>query len=229
MFKRHDLAWLTDAGWRASRDSVAPKYHPALERWQRSGWPAVVRRTDPDAMPNQVCLGIALPPDSVTRQKIRISLRAPISETSRTMPPLAIDAIIATAPAPWRHQLQLLAGQAVQRGLVFKVYGSIAWQALTAVSYVTASSDIDMLFSPTTRTQLEDGLALLEHHAGILPLDGETLFPSGQAVAWKEWVQAIRCGINSRVLVKENSSVHLTTTSALLASLGNIEAISCAG
>lgn len=179
-------------------------------------------------MPNQVCLGIALPPDFTTRRKTRISLRAPISEISRIVPPLAIDAIIATAPAPWQRQLKLLAAQAARHDLTFDVYGSVAWQALTAVSYVRASSDIDILFSPTTCSQLEDGLALLEHYAGYLPLDGEILFPSGQAVAWKEWVQAIRCGINSRVLVKENFGVRLTTASALAASLENIGTTSCA-
>ena len=237
MFARHNLVWLSAQGWQScrnsSRDSVAPSSHAALERWQQADWPAIVRRgdvdvaadTDADTAEHQVCLGIALPPDPLSGHKVRIALRAPAAEVRQMRGPLAIDAVIASAPAHWRDALHLLALEVARHDLAFGVYGSVALQALTGESYVSASSDIDLLFSPKTQPQLEVGVALLQRYAKTLPLDGEILFPSGQAVAWKEWVQA--SGNRSRVLVKGNRGVQLTTMAALLASFVTSEHTAC--
>jgi phosphoribosyl-dephospho-CoA transferase len=46
-----------------------------------------------------------------------------------------------------------------------------------------------------------------------LPLDGEIVFPSGDAVAWKEWAGA------ERVLVKRASAVRLAPVAELLSTL----------
>lgn len=228
MFARHNLLWLSAAGWRAGRNSVTPTLQPVLKRWQRTGWPAIVRRMESGTEPDQVCLGIALPPDPVTRHKVRIAFHAPVSEISRSSRPLALSAAIASTPPRWRHPMGLLAAEIGQHDLTFEVYGSLALQALTATSYVTEQSDIDILFSPTTRRQLETGVALLQQYAKHLPLDGEIRFPSGQAVAWKEWAQALHDCDHSRVLVKESLGVRLVTTSALMASLTIPEAAPCA-
>lgn len=228
MFARHSLAWLTGAGWEASRNNVEPALHLTLERWQRADWPTIVRRTEPGTESNHICLGIALPPDPVTRHKKRIAIHAPVTEISRSSRPLAIGAAVGSAPARWQGTLGLLATEATRQGLVFEVYGSVALQALTGNSYITESSDIDILFSPLTRPQLESGIALLQQYAALLPLDGEILFPLGQGVAWKEWVQARHGGSNSRVLVKETLGVHLSDTSVLMASLPTSETVPCA-
>jgi phosphoribosyl-dephospho-CoA transferase len=101
----------------------------------------------------------------------------------------------------------------------FYVYGSAALQALTGMEYVTASSDIDLLFEPATQAELDDGLMLLGAYALSLPLDGEVIFPGGAAVAWKEWMAATGAPGNPRVLVKENQHVRLRTTADLLRNL----------
>ncbi|NMM26760.1 MAG: malonate decarboxylase holo-[acyl-carrier-protein] synthase [Glaciimonas sp.] len=233
MFARHSLVWLSAQGWQScrnsSRDSVAPSSHAALERWQQADWPAIVRRVDADVdadtAEHQVCLGIALPPDPLTGHKARIALRAPQAEVRQIRGPLAIDAVIAAAPAHWRDALQVLATQVARHDLAFGVYGSVALQALTGASYVSASSDIDLLFSPQTQPQLEAGVALLQRYAKTLPLDGEIVFPSGQAVAWKEWAQANEN--RPRLLVKSNRGVQLTTMAALLASFVTPEHTAC--
>jgi phosphoribosyl-dephospho-CoA transferase len=74
-------------------------------------------------------------------------------------------------------------------------------------------SDIDLLFFPANRNALDAGLALLERYSAVLPLDGEIVFPSGDAVAWKEWLNA------DRVMVKDAVTVRLAPTAALLATL----------
>lgn len=235
MFARHSLVWLSAQGWQScrnsSRDSVAPSSHAALDRWQQADWPAIVRRadadTDADTAEHQICLGIALPPDPLSGHKVRIALRAPVAEVRQIRSPLAIDAVLASAPAHWRDALHLLALEIARHDLAFGVYGSVALQALTGASYVSASSDIDLLFSPKTRTQLEAGVALLQRYAQNLPLDGEILFPSGQAVAWKEWVQANGSSHRPRVLVKGNCGVQLSTKAALLASFVAPEYTAC--
>ena len=61
------------------------------------------------------------------------------------------------------------------------------------------------------------GLALLERHAATLPLDGEIVFPSGAAVAWKEWLSASRN--EARVLVKDAGAVRLAPMAELLMTL----------
>ena len=90
-------------------------------------------------------------------------------------------------------------------------------QALTGLLYVTPASDIDLLFHPTCRRQLDDGVALLARHAEELPLDGEIVFPGGQAVSWKEWRMAI--ANPAKVIVKELHGVRLVDTASLLSTL----------
>ncbi|MBI3229840.1 MAG: phosphoribosyl-dephospho-CoA transferase, partial [Burkholderiales bacterium] len=112
-------------------------------------------------------------------------------------------------------------------GLELRVYGSWSWQALTCLPYVRASSDIDLLFTPKNSAQLQAGLALLQRHARLLPLDGEVIFPQQQAVAWREWLNA---SVDAHVLVKSCTSVSLQTRAVLLASFATREqdANSCA-
>jgi phosphoribosyl-dephospho-CoA transferase len=119
------------------------------------------------------------------------------------------------APSPWPD---LLTGLARDAGsLPLRVYGSLAMQALTGLPYVTGRSDIDLLAYPATGRQLHAALALLSRYATCLPLDGELIFPSGQAVSWKEWLQT---KLNqSRVLVKGAHAVHLADPQTLLATL----------
>jgi phosphoribosyl-dephospho-CoA transferase len=101
--------------------------------------------------------------------------------------------------------------------LSVRVFGSVAMQALTGLQYVTATSDVDVLFEPASRAALEDGLALLSRHAAVLPLDGEIVFPGGAAVSWKEWRMAM--AHPAKVLVKDLRSVRLADTASLLARL----------
>jgi phosphoribosyl-dephospho-CoA transferase len=117
--------------------------------------------------------------------------------------PLALERVIAAAPATWQDGLARLNEAA--RGLSIKVYGSLALQAITGLSYVRPASDIDLLFAPRTTAELRAGLDLLQSHAAGLPLDGELVFPSGVAVAWREWLQAG----TRRMLVKDRSAARL--------------------
>lgn len=210
MHKRHELAWLTAQGWQAARASCH-QHAATLQRWEDEGWPCVVRRQDTGADPlRELCLGIALPPGGAGI-KTRIALRADLSDVARRSAPLALADVRAALPPAWLRGFALLEGLAA--GLDLRVYGSLAWQALTGLPCVRPTSDIDLLLEVRSEVQLNAGVGLLGA-AHRLPLDGEILFPGGQAVALKEWA-----GADERVLVKHDSGVRLEKRTTLLATL----------
>jgi phosphoribosyl-dephospho-CoA transferase len=209
MHWRHDLVWLTADGWNAA---LLPE---EARQWPAKGWPAVARRQDADADADTVCLGIALPPSPPDGAKRRVGLRVPLSAVLCTERPLLLCDAVAAAPPAWADGLVALLSDAA--GLTLRVYGSLAQQAITGACCVSARSDIDLLFYPTTQWQLDAGLALLQKHGAHLPLDGEIMFPNGTAVAWREWLLAV--ANDAHVLVKEMSGVRLAPPNSLLASL----------
>jgi phosphoribosyl-dephospho-CoA transferase len=214
MFSRHELAWLTGAGWEAALARALPGQHAAIEQWRREDWPAIVRRADAGLARGQVSLGIALPP-AADGSKGRVALNAQVAEIARRTPALALADAAMAAPARWRALLDELVAES--DGLAIQVYGSLAMQAVTGRDYLTPGSDIDLLFSPASHHALGAGIELLAKYAAVLPLDGEIVFPSGAAVAWKEWLDA-ECD-HARVLVKDAAAVRLATTAHLLATL----------
>jgi hypothetical protein len=90
MFARHSLVWLSERGWKTARESLPQSFHAPLDQWRRADWPAIVHRADIDMPDQHVCLGVALPPDSKDGSKMRIPLRAPISDVIKSLPPLSV-------------------------------------------------------------------------------------------------------------------------------------------
>ncbi|MCU6434499.1 malonate decarboxylase holo-[acyl-carrier-protein] synthase [Undibacterium sp. Jales W-56] len=214
MYSRHDLVWLSNNGWQQARSTARPEHRHALNLWQQQNWPLIVRRHDADAAADVICLGLALPPDSIDGRKQRIALRVARQLIAKSTPALRLTDIIHAAPVRWQHHLGALA--LASAGLDLRAFGSVALQHLTGQSYVTASSDIDLLFYPKNPAELERGLPLLASFSAHLPLDGEIVFPNDQAVSWKEWQMAT--SPQSRVLVKAMGTVNLVSTASLLAS-----------
>jgi phosphoribosyl-dephospho-CoA transferase len=224
---RHHLVWLSAQGWEQARATLAAAQAALCVRWQQADWPVLVRRQDADAADTDLCLGLAAPPDALRDgAKVRIALRVACTSVSATRAPLGLRddlaALLAAAWPDWRAGLQQLA--AAQQELAFSVIGSLAMQALTGLPYLRPGSDIDVLFYPRSPAELARGVALLHAHAALLPLDGEMIFPSGQAVAWKEWWQVWQgrhcsSGAQGQVLVKDRTGVYLSPVAQLLAGL----------
>jgi phosphoribosyl-dephospho-CoA transferase len=209
--ERHTLVWLTADGWHAAIAAALPEHQAAMAQWQSADWPIVVRRLDAEASADEVCLGLPLPPDA-TGLKVRIPLRVPAAHIARTTNAIPLQSALPAA-GDWRANLAALCEEAP--GL--RIFGSLAMQTLTGLRYVSPSSDVDLLFHPTSQQQLEYGVALLARHAERLPLDGEIVFPGGAAVSWKEWRMAM--AHPAKVMVKELRSVRLADTASLLATL----------
>ncbi|MDB5792825.1 MAG: mdcG [Massilia sp.] len=217
MFSRHDLVWLSARGWDHAGAGLPPAGRAAVAAWGARGWPAVVTRPPASLAPGQLALGIALPP-CPDGSKPRIAIAADALDIVRATPAMALAAAAGAAPAAWRTALAALDQQAAAIGLVLRVYGSLALQAVTGQAYLRAGSDIDLLLQPATRAGYRRALALLADHARGLPLDGECVFGDGCAVAWKELAACTDDG--ARVLAKSLHGVALVTVGSLLASLG---------
>ncbi|MEB0136785.1 malonate decarboxylase holo-[acyl-carrier-protein] synthase [Actimicrobium sp. CCC2.4] len=212
MLSRHSLLTLSAAGWASARAQVEARHHAAVERWCAADWPVIVRRHEVDCPTGQVCVGLALPPEPESGIKYRLPLRIAINEVTRSRPPLTLAEVRFVLPPAWQAALPAAA-------MPLAVFGSAALQAITGLPYLRESSDLDILLQPTTPAALADGLALLTQVGTLLPLDGEIVFPSGAAVAWKEWRAASGQGAAMRVLAKHNEGVVLVRVDALLANL----------
>ena len=221
---RHNLAWLTASGWEAVQAATVQQPVPvrdALARWHSAGWPLVVRRAEPEQPAGTIAVGIPLPPHADTGVKIRVAAIVAPQHIERMEPPLLLASALKSVLPQWRAALLALQMEAMDALPPLRVYGSLAWQSLTGMTYLRNTSDIDLLFSPASRDQLALGIALLARHATALPLDGEVIFPSGAAVAWKEWRDVVGTGAVSasgRVLAKYADCIALTDCAALLAS-----------
>lgn len=220
MLARHSLVWLHPTGWQALEASAPPEVRDAIAQWRHAGWPLVGRRQDADAAQDECCLGLALPPDAATGFKRRIGLRARRDHVDKVSAPMALADALKNAPLSWRQELVQLDAHARAAGIVLRVFGSLALQALTGRTYLRPASDIDLLFSPADGPQLDAGVSLLSAAAARLPLDGEIVFAGEEAVAWKEWAAARAAEGTMRVLSKSPQGVRLAAMRELRASLG---------
>ncbi|MDB5824688.1 MAG: putative phosphoribosyl-dephospho-CoA transferase [Herminiimonas sp.] len=205
MLARHNLVWLSEAGWETAGYGRPELEQKAMRRWRDNAWPAVARRAERSEGSNAdtgdddssdsaetAWLALSLPPDPVSGSKPRVGFHVARGHVLRVSAPLMLNLALNAAPSAWQSELQALDAEATAMGLRFHAFGSLAWQAITGLQHLGPRSDIDLLWYPRTRHELDAGLNLLSSHAEALPLDGEIIFPDGNGVAWKEWVKAER-------------------------------------
>lgn len=182
-FHRHDWVWLhSDWLHHALSHSDAGLIH----EWVRHERPFVVaRKADTDPV-GCLRLGLALP------GKKRIGFTVTPDAVARHQGPPDLKSIANTAPPHWRRGLTLLESALERLGLAGGAYGSAAWQFFaqgSGLTYLTDTSDIDLLVHPANWSQAESVLDVLHQHDRLCPtprLDGEIISPDGVAVAWRE-------------------------------------------
>jgi len=182
--------------------------------WVATDRPLVVARQPDNIAADTIAVGLALPP---AQGKRRIALSVTSQEISRHSQPLLLADALVHAPMEWQSALAELDAAATGIDLELRVFGSLAWQALSGLPYLTPQSDIDLIWHAQSHTQLQQGVALLarwEQESG-LRADGEVLFGKNSAVSWREWA-TLKSGDNQRVLVKRERSAELVTTRELL-------------
>jgi phosphoribosyl-dephospho-CoA transferase len=186
-----------------------------IAEWLAADRPLVVARQPCVNMPSDtIAVGLALTP---AQGKRRIALVVSKSDIACYSLPLQLSNAIASAPVEWQPALSELDVAAQDIDIDLRVFGSLAWQALSGLPYMTLQSDIDLLWHPLSNKQLQQGIALLQRweQASGLRADGEVLFGGNSAVSWREWA-TLKTGAAQRVLVKRTSSAELVEAGELL-------------
>ena len=97
-----------------------------------------------------------------------------------------------------------------------RVFGALLWEHATGLSYLTAQSDLDLLWSISDERSaalLVEGLLRLDA-GGPIRLDGELELPDGAAVNWRELAQSV-ANQGDELLVKTMDGVEVRTKAGL--------------
>jgi phosphoribosyl-dephospho-CoA transferase len=219
MWRRHDLLHAAPDVW-ASVLAVCPPLAdlPLLGEWADRGWPVIVRRRGEADNRHLVPVGVPLPPAAGKR---RIALLIPPEGVlQRSRPPL-LDATASAADPNWRSTIDALVALGARSGVEPATFGSLLWQHLTGLAYLTPHSDLDVLWPIPANFDVHSlicGIAQVQRDAP-LRIDGEIIFPDGSAVNWRELWDAHQAADGATVLAKTMESVQLLDV-ASLASVG---------
>jgi phosphoribosyl-dephospho-CoA transferase len=213
---RNQLVWLDPQGWAQVQVHVwDAEAQTILAHWQRHRLPLVVCRQRVDIESDQVCLGLPAPLQW-SRRRLTLTVRLDQVTAIGVFPSLHQVAQV----NPWGPAALELDGKLTQLGVTAQVYGSHGWQLLTHMSYLHDASDIDVTVDvPDVETACRVATLLAAAESGPR-LDGEIVFPDGQAVAWRE-LQRLLAGRTAQVLLKGKQSIRLATR-AELQKLGNV-------
>lgn len=200
---RHSMVKASVSAWTA----VMNRYpelasEPIVAGWIHAGRPLIVRRPACSDVVGMIPLGLPLPP-SHGKRRIAVSLAA-ADIVASAPPPLLADAA-AAAPAHWRETID----QLLQLLPETRTFGSLAWQHLTGLPYLTERSDLDLLW-PLSSATLPSDIAGIAKQAPMR-LDGEITGPAG-GVQWRELTGADE----DEVIVKSTTGVTNTTRAAFL-------------
>jgi len=208
--QRHDLVWLDPAG---DLDSYAvnPAYASLVREWITRKNPLVVARQQRLETPEEpsILLGFTMAPP-LTRQ--RVSLQAPLRMVTRHTGPMELPETLPYAPE-WRETLLQLIEISEGIGVKVCVYGALSWQSATACTYLTDSSDIDLLFycnEIDTARRLCRALAVFRDTGPRL--DGEIISNSGWGTAWREFDKASHSDAAAILLAKSLYKVQLMSS-----------------
>jgi phosphoribosyl-dephospho-CoA transferase len=206
LLRRHTLVWLPDdSGWKAQSPALTAR----LRAWFAAGHPAIVARRPHDASAEVLHLGVPLPPEE---GKQRIALTALRAAVLRRAPLPKLAAVISVAPADWQPALLALQQEAARLDHAPCVFGALAWQALTGLSYVHARSDVDLLWEIESLAQADAIAARLQRWEARFGLraDGELRLRNGLAFSWREYASNA-----ARLLVKTDDDAQLVTRTQL--------------
>ena len=203
VMRRHDLAIVRASAWRSlvhAREDLAAL--PLVAGWVDNGWPLIGRR----ALPGErggVTLGLPLPPFAGKR---RLSFVMHQEDILRTAPPPPLSLVSGWAPLPWRPTMDRIVALSSRHSVEARLFGSLAWHALTGLNYLTDRSDLDLLLQVNADTDIRGFVTELAHIENLAPmrLDGELIRRDGAAVNWRE----IHTGA-SEILVKSPKQTEL--------------------
>jgi len=213
---RHRLVRVARDAWEACVASRADLCDDPLVRdWGARGWPLVVRRMGPcDARGAGVPLGLPLPPSAGKR---RIGVTVPADAIESVEPPPTLASLRNIAPVKWHTTIDALDAVARRHGVGCHAFGSLAWQGLTGLRYLSDESDLDILFDLPTASDVSVALAALLADVAAcdavapMRIDGEVIRMDGAGVNWRELHARV-----DDVVVKTASNVVLASPRAFV-------------
>ncbi len=182
-FERHRLVYVDPARW----DEILATYPtlravPTVVDWVAAGHPLIARRPVCEDMAGLVPLGLPLPP-SLGKQRLAVAV--PVDAILSDAPPPLLAEAKRTAPPAWRDTIAAL----VALDSETRCFGSLAWSYLTGLSYLSETSDLDLVWQASTASdaaRLAAALVRIDAEAPMR-LDGEIVTPTGLAVQWREF------------------------------------------
>jgi phosphoribosyl-dephospho-CoA transferase len=214
-WRRHDLLQVAPDVWAsalAHRPSVADL--PLLQGWADRAWPVIVRRRADTENPDLVPVGVPLPPAAGKR---RVALVLPPEGVLQHSPPPLLRAAARVADPGWRSTIASLLTLGAGTGVEPSAFGSLLWQHRTGLIYLSADSDLDVLWPLPAGfdvLSLVFGIAEIQLDAPMR-IDGEVIFPDGSAVNWRELWNAHRASDQGIVLAKTIEGVRLLDIASL--------------
>lgn len=201
---RNQLVWIDAPAWAQIEDRAwDAQAQEILAHWRTNRLPLVVCRQRAEILGDQICLGLPAPPQWSRR---RLALTVNLNEITVCG---VFPSFLQVAQANHWGQAALDLSDALStQGVQTLVYGSHGWQFLTELPYLHAQSDIDLSLRVTDFETASQVAHLLDAAQLHLRIDGEVVFPAGQAIAWRE-VQKLLTGQTSQVMVKDRHRIRL--------------------
>ena len=217
-WQRHDLLRIAPDAW-ASALAARPAFAalPLLTNWVMQEWPVIVRRRMEGDDPALVPVGVPLPPAA---GKLRIALSVPQQAVIAHSKALALQSAAGAADRAWQPTISRLVALGARHGINPATFGSLMWQHLTGLAYLSAQSDLDLLWPVSADCELPSllaGIADAEREA-LFRIDGEIVFADGSAVNWRELHHALSQQRRAEVLVKSIDGVRLVNVAQLTGS-----------
>jgi phosphoribosyl-dephospho-CoA transferase len=206
-WRRHDLLHVAPDVWAsalAHRPALADL--PLLEQWTDRKWPVIVRRRAQGEDPGLVPVGVPLPPAA---GKCRVALVLPPGGIlQRSSPPL-LRATAEVANSGWQSTIASLLALGTRTGAEPLAFGSLLWEHLTGLAYLSPQSDLDVLWplpADFDVRSLVAGIAKVQRDAPFR-IDGEVIFPDGSAVNWRELWTAHRTPYSGEQWAEDRATV----------------------
>jgi phosphoribosyl-dephospho-CoA transferase len=203
---RNQLVWIDTQAWqRIEAREWDAQARDILAHWRGHGLPLVVCRQRDEATGDEICVGLPAP-SAWCRRRLALRVRPDHIKVTGVFPTL----LQVARSNRWGRPGLDLALALSACGAEARVYGSHGWQFLTGLSYLHVASDIDLSLKVDhfeAAAQVVRTLAAAE-----LPrrIDGEIVFASGEAIAWREF-QHLLAGQTAQLMVKERCRVRLAT------------------
>src|SRR5271156_2559646 len=144
ILRRHDLLHPESAAWDAMLQRH-PSFAdlPLVAEWAQLGRPVIVRRRMVGDVVDSVPAALPLPPYLGKR---RLAFSFSSGEAVTALPPVLLCHAAQTAPAEWQPVIGALLDLGDAVGTAPRVFGALLWQHTTGLPYLSARSDLDLIW-----------------------------------------------------------------------------------